>query len=60
VEDERCFSTFAFTKSKLKNIFNDHLGLVVYMFAQKFYNLENFPYDVAIQSWKHAEVRHGY
>jgi hypothetical protein len=46
VEDERCFSTLAFTKSKLRNRFNDHLDLVVYMFAQKFYNLENFPYNV--------------
>ncbi len=33
MEDERCFSTLAFTKSKLRNRFNDHLDLVVYMFA---------------------------
>jgi hypothetical protein len=29
------------------------------MFAQKFYNLENFPYNVAIQSWKSIKVWHG-
>jgi hypothetical protein len=33
MEDERCFSTLAFTRSKLRNKFNDHLDLVVYMFA---------------------------
>lgn len=33
IEDERCFSTLAFTRSKLRNKFNDHLDLVVYMFA---------------------------
>jgi len=35
VEDERCFSTFAFMKSKLRNRFNDHLDLVVCMFTRK-------------------------
>ncbi len=56
VEDEICLSTLAFKNTKLRNRFNDHLDLVVYMFAQKFYNLENFPYNVAIQSWKSIKV----
>jgi hypothetical protein len=34
VEDERCFSTFAFMKSKLRNRLTTHLPLVVWMFAQ--------------------------
>ncbi len=60
MKDEICFSTFAFTESKLRNRLSDHLDLVVYVFAQKFYNLENFPYNVTIQFWKPTNVRHGY
>ncbi len=49
VEDERCFSTLAFLKSKLHNKFNIHLLIVVHMFAQQLYTLENFPYIECIE-----------
>ncbi len=42
VEDEKCFSTLAFMKSKLWNRLTTHLPLVVRMFAQC--TLQNFPY----------------
>jgi hypothetical protein len=44
MEDERCFSTLAFMKSKLQNRLTTHLPLVVRMFAQQFYTLQSFPY----------------
>jgi hypothetical protein len=44
MEDERCFSTLAFMKSKVHNKLITHLPIVVHMLAQQFYTLENFPY----------------
>jgi len=35
VEDEKCFSTLAFMKSKLRNKLTTHLPIVVRMFAQQ-------------------------
>jgi hypothetical protein len=46
VEDEKCFSTLVFMKSKLWNRLTTHLPLVVRMFAQQFYILQNFPYVI--------------
>jgi len=40
---EYCFSFLAFLKSKLRITINPHLPLVVGMFSQKFFTLENFP-----------------
>jgi hypothetical protein len=34
----------AFMNSKLENRLTTHLPLVVRMFAQQFYTLQNFPY----------------
>jgi hypothetical protein len=48
MEDERCFSTLAFIKSKLQNRPTTHLPLVVRMFAEQFYILQNFPYGDCI------------
>jgi hypothetical protein len=56
MEDERTFSTLSFMKSKLKNRLISHLDLVICMFSQHFYTLENFPYDVAIQKGKEMHV----
>jgi hypothetical protein len=39
VEDERCFNSFTFCKSELRNRLKTNLGLVVRMFSQKFYIL---------------------
>ncbi len=49
VEDERCFISLAFGKSKLCNRLTTNLGLVVKMFSQKFYTLQNFPYAKAFE-----------
>ena len=54
VEDERCFSNLKFLKSCHRNRLGKHLSLVVRMFGQKFFSLENFPYREAINSWKAA------
>jgi hypothetical protein len=49
MEDERCFSTLAFMKSKLYNKLFTYLPIVVCMFAQQFYTLKNFPYGKCIE-----------
>jgi len=54
VEDERCFSTLKFLKSYHRKHLGKHLPLVVWMFEQKYYGLENFPYKEAIELWKNA------
>jgi hypothetical protein len=59
VEDERTFSSLSFLKSKLRNRLTTHLDLVVRMFAQDFYTLNNFPYQTAIIDWKAQNVRYG-
>jgi hypothetical protein len=41
VEDEKCLSTLTFMKSKLHNWLTTHLPIVVHMFAQQFYSLQN-------------------
>ena len=52
VEDERTFNSLPFLKSKLRILLTMHLDLVVHMFAQDFYTLKTFPYQVAISDWK--------
>jgi hypothetical protein len=47
VEDERCFSTLSFLKSKLHNHLIKHLDLVVMMFTQEHYTLDSFPFGDA-------------
>jgi hypothetical protein len=61
VEDERCFSNLKFLKSCQRNRLGKHLPLVVRMFGQQFYTLDNFPYKDAIESWKRVVKvgRHG-
>jgi hypothetical protein len=49
VKDERCFFTLVFMKSKFWNRLITHLPLVVGMFAQQFYTLQNFPYANCIE-----------
>jgi hypothetical protein len=58
MEDEHTFNTISFMRSKFKNRFTSHLDLVIYMFSQHFYILENFAYDV-IQEWKEMCVWYG-
>lgn len=59
VEDERCFSTLGFLKNKLRNALNEHLPLVVGMFAQKMFNLRTFPYEAAFEAWLAGAERNG-
>lgn len=54
VEDERTFSTLSFMKNKLRNRLSTHLPLVVSMHAQQFYDLDDFPYDAAYDTWKQS------
>jgi hypothetical protein len=49
IEDEWTFSTLSFMKSKLQNRFNEHLFMVVNMYFQTFFTLENFLYDVTFE-----------
>jgi hypothetical protein len=49
VENEQCFSSLAFCKSKLHNKLTTNLGLMVRMFSLKFYTLHNFPYAFAYE-----------
>ncbi|KAG0595346.1 hypothetical protein M758_UG159400 [Ceratodon purpureus] len=59
VEDERCFSTLGFLKNKLRNALNEHLPLVVGMFAQKMFTLHSFPYEAAFEAWLAGAERNG-
>lgn len=52
VEDERCFSNLKFLKSCQRNRLGKHLPLVVRMFGQNYFSLDNFPYMEAIESWR--------
>jgi hypothetical protein len=54
IENECCFSTPIFMKTKLRNILTMHLELVIRMFS-----LKTFPFGVAIQSWKDSKMWYG-
>ena len=59
VEDECVFSSVSFLKTKLRNPLDPHLGLVVGMYSQKIYTLQNFPYDAVFDSWTNAAPVNG-
>ncbi len=59
VEDEHCFFTLLFMKSKLQNRLTIHLDLVVRMFAQEHYYLDIFPLRDAMKDWVDNKVRYG-
>jgi hypothetical protein len=58
VEHERCFVNLNFIKSKSYNQLTTHLTLVVIMFVQQFYMLENFPYLEVVVSWKDMQTQY--
>jgi hypothetical protein len=61
VEDEQCFSSLIFLKDKLRNrLLSDHLSVVMGMYGQQVYTLENFPYDDCFQTWVHSAERYPY
>jgi hypothetical protein len=49
MENECCFSTLSFMKSKLWNWLTTHFDLVVNMFAQNHYTLDTFPFGDVIK-----------
>jgi hypothetical protein len=59
VEDERCFNFATFSKNKVWNRLNNHLELVVSMYAQKFFTLNNFPYEDTYEMWSNVQSRNG-
>jgi hypothetical protein len=56
VEDEQCFSTLTFMKSKLHNKAINHMNFVGHMLTQKFYILESFLYHSTIEQWKNNKL----
>jgi hypothetical protein len=59
VEDEWCFSTFTYMKTKLNHWLTKHLELVIWMISQKSFTMQNFPFGVVIQNWKESITRYG-
>ncbi len=55
VEDEQCFSFVAFLKDKVRNRLNNHLQLVVFMYAHKFFTLHNFLYEDTYERWSNVQ-----
>jgi hypothetical protein len=51
VEDERCFSSLAFFKSKVQATLDPHLPLFVGMYSQKNFTLKSFPYVATFYAW---------
>jgi hypothetical protein len=51
IEDEQYFSYIAFLNKKMWNRLNNHLQLVISMYAQKFFTLHNFPYEDTYEMW---------
>ena len=51
VEDERMYSSLSFLKSRLHKTLSGHLNVVVGMFSQKLFELEEFPYEEAYNLW---------
>ncbi len=56
VEDECCFSTLFFLKSKLHNRLIKHLDLIVRMFVDDHYTLDSFPFGDAMKDWNDNKV----
>ncbi len=59
MEDEQTFSKVNFMKSKFCNRLTTHLDLVVWIYVQKFYRLEIFPFYITIKEWGKEELQYG-
>ncbi len=46
-------------KRRIQNMFDEHLDLMVCMFAQLFYDVDIFLYDNAITTWIEDEAKRG-
>jgi hypothetical protein len=61
VEDERTFSSVAFLKSRVRNsLLKNHLSVVVGMYSQKLYTMENFLYAETFELWYNTPDRTRY
>ncbi len=60
VEDKCMFFTFTFVGSKLRNQLIMHLDLIVKMYMQEFFKLDNFPFYIAIIQWSESEMKYSY
>jgi len=58
VKDECCFAMLTFMKTKLQNRLIMHLELVIHMFRQKLFILQNFPFGTIIQNWKDNRIQY--
>jgi len=59
IKNEQCFISLAFYNFKLCNQLTTNLELVVKMFSQKFYILQNFPYVQAFKQWWAKRLQYG-
>jgi hypothetical protein len=59
VKDECYFSSLAFLSSKLRATLDPCLHLVVGMYSQKFFTLENSPYTTTFDAWIGAANDYG-
>jgi hypothetical protein len=60
VKDKRTFLTLMFMKRTIQNMFDEHLNLMVCMFAQFFLYVNIFIYDSAITTWIEDEAKKGF
>ncbi len=59
MEDERTFSNLVFMKTKLRNRLMIHLDLVVWMYAQDFYDYGTFPFYAVMKDWQDNQMCYG-
>jgi hypothetical protein len=59
VEDKRTFLTLTFMKTRLWNVFSEHLDLEVRMYMQPYYTIDIFPYHDAIITWTKEKTQRG-
>ncbi len=59
IKDEWFFFTFTFMKIKLNNQSTKPLELVILMFSQKVFTMQNFPFGITIQNWKENRTQYG-
>lgn len=57
VQDERTFNTLSFMNTKVRNQLTTHFPIVIRMKCRSFYNLFDFPYNKAYESWKEQTNR---
>jgi hypothetical protein len=57
MKDEQYFFVLAFMKIKLENQLTIHLlKLFIWMFSQKFFTFQNFPFGIIMQKWKDKKI----